>query len=1008
MARTHTPSGRTDGSNGPAAAPASFSAPFAPGRLVRRALAATAAFAAAVAVSAGGALAFAPAASAAPLVLDSTTALAATAPAPGAKSPSMGTGSATERFGACLAGGGQADILMVFDESSSLADTDPNGARVSSANYFVDRVSASMAAAKVPAAIGVTTFGHTSETLVPFTATDAAGVAVIKGGISQVGQRVGGFDTDYWTALDSSRSTLAERARTGGPSHCQAIVFFSDGKLDYSPRTTSVEQQLYGTTKPFAPGVELTTQDAANAVRQAAQTDICRAGGLADQLASSNVALFGIGLTPNPAAAASDFDLLQSIMTGTGSSGATCGTIISPPHGEFHLASDIDGLLLAFDSISTPGKRPITQDSGICQGQFCADQAHRFVLDASTPEVRILATADIDGLTAGVQTPAGTVVQLPNAGVGAAQPFSQDGVTGTYTWESNRSLSIEISKAQADDPHWSGLWQFAFIDPASRSAGHASHSNIHISGTLQPSIEGADGFSLGADSGQATITPRIVDRSGASVVASTLLGDVDFSGEFADASGKVVPLFQTTDKAAMGQPATLDTTGLAIGRGSLVLRLGITTASARLVSGETIPGTRLEPAVVEIPVDVRPPADYPTLSELIDFGAVDVQPDSAVEAHGTLTVTGSGCAWIEPDAPVTVSASPADLGAVHIAAAGMDRPDLCFQATSEGNPLTVVLTTDQPGFGSINGTVPVHIAAGNGSGEQIVVDVPFTADLRHPVSVAGFALGFLAALVAGIGIPVGLLYLAKFAVAKIPGRPLSAALIPVRVEHGEVSRDGAPFETRPEDLVGTVALRPRGERRVVAQGVTLEARMGASPMAGGFVVVDAPGRLSASGESPSTGRSGVQARLPLAVHNTWTVVRTPGSPAEEASVLLLLESAGDARSREKIADDVRRRLPAVLERLVARDTAVGAMAVAGAGPGDGNPFGGSGQPAPGANPFSSPGGGVGGPSGYGGPGYGSGSQQQPGQGQQNPGQGPGPGRAPGGNPWGPSSGNPFA
>jgi hypothetical protein len=122
-------------------------------------------------------------------------------------------------------------------------------------------------------------------------------------------------------------------------------------------------------------------------------TDICRPGGVADQLRSSQVALFGIGLQGS-SGSAGDFLFMESVATGESrSDAAACGKLVDPVPGEFHLATDIDSLLLAFDGISSPGSRPITQDAGICQVSVCIDKAHRFVLiiDAG---VRVLATAD--------------------------------------------------------------------------------------------------------------------------------------------------------------------------------------------------------------------------------------------------------------------------------------------------------------------------------------------------------------------------------------------------------------------------------------------------------------------------------------------------------------------------------------------------------------------------------------------------------------------------------------
>ncbi|HEY0807892.1 MAG TPA: hypothetical protein VGD84_22695, partial [Pseudonocardiaceae bacterium] len=46
-------------------------------------------------------------------------------------------GGGAKRFGACLASQKAGDLLLLFDESSSLQDTDPQAARVQAARYLL-------------------------------------------------------------------------------------------------------------------------------------------------------------------------------------------------------------------------------------------------------------------------------------------------------------------------------------------------------------------------------------------------------------------------------------------------------------------------------------------------------------------------------------------------------------------------------------------------------------------------------------------------------------------------------------------------------------------------------------------------------------------------------------------------------------------------------------------------------------------------------------------------------
>ena len=50
-----------------------------------------------------------------------------------------------ERFSSCVAGGGQGNLLLMFDTSGSLADTDPDAGRVTAATATMTRLAAKLA-----------------------------------------------------------------------------------------------------------------------------------------------------------------------------------------------------------------------------------------------------------------------------------------------------------------------------------------------------------------------------------------------------------------------------------------------------------------------------------------------------------------------------------------------------------------------------------------------------------------------------------------------------------------------------------------------------------------------------------------------------------------------------------------------------------------------------------------------------------------------------------------------
>ena len=79
--------------------------------------------------------------------------------------------------------------------------------------------------------------------------------------------------------------------------------------------------------------------------------------------------------------------------------------------------------------------------------------------------------------------------------------------------------------------------------------------------------------------------------------------------------------------------------------------------------------------------------------------------------------------------------------------------------------------------------------------------------------------------------------------------------------------------------------------------------------------------------------------LPLAVHNKWVVLHDPRGPANVAEVLLLVGGRTDTATRERLYEDVARRLPELLNGLRLRAVQAG-LAAAHDEPGQGvSPFG---------------------------------------------------------------------
>ncbi len=863
-----------------------------------------------VAVFAGGILTAAPVASAATAAEDDAAALP------------------IERLGGCLAGGGVGDVVLLVDESESVQKTDPTDARATSANYFVNQLGAYAIDNDAAVNVQVATFAENYTPVTGWLALDEAGIGGIQSAVDSVAERDDGWETDYWTALNGARVELADAAAGREATSCQAIVWLSDGELWFnpSPRDSS--------PKGFAPDLAIRGQGDADEAWQLARQDLCRDGGLADQLRSSNITTFGIGLD-GPGVPAGGFDLMEAIVSGATASGSTtCGSIVEPVPGAFFVASDIDSLLFAFDQLAAPGQPPISQERGICQVTVCTSEGHRVVLDGSTPQVKILATSDLPGAIVSVQSPSGAIVEIP-AGAGTTQ---LEGATIAYEWKSDRSVSLDINKA--DSTQWRGLWQLAFTDPAGTSPGQTSKSHIRVQGFLLPDWLNADTVALHSGDVIEGVELGFRSRTGESADASIVEGALEYSAVFRDSTGTPITIVRTVDPADLAAALTLDLSGASIGAGSVTLQSRITTAPTTF-EGESVAGTQLEAETVTVPVTVLAPLEYPVVGSSVDFGHLE---DDEVRMSAVLPASGEGCIRIPDD--VTVLASPAGVGAVSIASVDGG----CIDPSGEGLELT--LTTDAPGNGSINGSFVILLEP-DASGEAIEATVAFTASLARPVNPVNFWVVLIVALLLGPGLPLGILYLAKWVVSTIPAKVLYGFVVDVTVDSSGVMRDGQPFTIRPADTASLVRV-PARARSLTIDGVKLRVRTGASPFGRGHVVVDADDVSSISSASPATDRSGVRAVLPLAIHGNWVLLRSPGAPADRARLLVLL-GGNDTATVSRLLQTLADRGPSRLTALVAAETAAGSAPAAPVGT---DPFAAATTQAPVGHPFAAADGGA--------------------------------------------------
>jgi len=870
-------------------------------------------------------------------------------------------GDAVENYGACLAARQSGDLLILIDESGSLRQSDPTGARVTAAIYLLRRLNGFVTTTGIELNVAVSGFSGDFAISTNWTSLNAGSLPALVGGVESYRTRTDGFETDYWSALEGARRALGDRAPGGVESSpCQAIAWFSDGELDIPARDTQAEQDRYGVTKPFAEGLDITSPAAAAQAGAAAAQSLCRPGGLADQLRASRVYTFAIGLAAGRVEP-SDFDLMRSIATGEPTATGPCGNVVEPWPGEFELASDIDDLLFAFDALSTPGSPPLQQEEGICQSALSEICRHRFVLDSSIKKVHILGSVDAKGIQAQLILPSGAVVPLTEKTVGRITTLIQGGITIDYSWQSEETVSIDLGNAARSD-QWSGAWALAFVDPSATTQNGVSRSNIHISGDLLPAWTNQGDTILHSGDRVPGVVLGVVDTDRAAVDPTTILGDLALTAVLTGRDGTATELAAGLDKSRLGAPVELDLTDVPPGAATLSLTLDVTTAAATGPDSSVVPGTKLAPQRVDLPVQVASPLNYPEVAPAISFGIVEGETERTEQ----LEVTGPGCVWVEGDTAARTTVAPQDAGKVAVTAPEARSAGTCL-VVEEGAEaqLDLRMSTERVGNGTVTGSVLVLIAPIGEPDRAKTVDVAFSADLRKPLNAWNFWLALLAAVLLGPGIPIALLYAAKWMTARIPARSLMACRIPVTVEGSWVRLDGSDFLMHERDFSAMVPIPARGARQLIVAGVQLRSRTGRSPLGAGFVTAEvagaASGMVAASSEVPAFRSGGRQALLPLAVHNRWVVLHHPAGPPDVAEVLLLVGGDTQPGQRADLFADVARRLPAVLARL--REAAGGGAATAGPAPGHG-PFGGGpgpfgGGPGPsGGGPFGGRAGGV--------------------------------------------------
>lgn len=802
-----------------------------------------------------------------------------------------GENEAMQQLGSCLASGKQGDLLLVLDTSLSLKESDKDFARIEAATYLVKQLQQYAALSNAKVDVAVAGFADKFEVSQDWTTLTDSAVGPLVSNLETYRERFG-FETDYWAAVTGARRHLDKKNADG--SHCQAWVWFSDGKYDLDYRSSAEEQEKYGTVKEYGPKLELTSAANAAKVEQAGMNDLCRVGGAADALRGQGILTFAVGLRDSNN---SDFSLMEGVATGGGA--GTCGRTTDGPSGQFVFAEDIGGLFFAFDSLSDPNHPPITQSTGLCQGSVCPDGTHRFVLDASISKVHILAGAGVLNYRMDLYGPNHQKVISLDPGDPAKQQDTNPAFSVSTEWLADDAVQIDIAHKQ--DAGWIGQWELTFVDPASTGEGgdEAAKSNIHLYGDLEPIwLESKDAsFTTGESASLTFGLVRTGEATPLSAARLTSVVSLDAVIKYAD--GSRVEVVKGLTKDQFTEPQSLNLKGVTPGPAVVQATLNLTTADIKSAGGATIPGTALEPRSIDFPVSVMAPPNFPSVPESVSFGVTE----ETSPLTGSLPVKGEGCVWLEKDESLTL---PEGVSSVQVTSSASSKE----KCVSDKLPLTV--TPSELGAGLASGDLTVMLASGDASVEPVRVAVHYDLEMQNPRNEKVFWPVLIGVTLLGILIPLGMLYLVKWRTAKIPGNSILIGRASGQVD--EQSSFLGSVSLAMSELSGTT-LAGGDRRSIQLNGVSqIRTRMGLGPTEPGYAAVI--GQQSVSSANPASTRKGF-ARLPLAVQDRWIALLDSTNPHAGPVEVIFLVAPTSQKLQELLAD-ARARVPDVVTQLRSR------------------------------------------------------------------------------------------
>lgn len=777
------------------------------------------------------------------------------------------------QLGACMARGNELDVLLLMDETNSLANrwvdgkqiegkpgADPDNFRIPAAEDFAKVLLQKSQDQNLTTNIKIAGFGTTYKNDINNPGEGYEGwTELTTESQDDVLEQIRAFEnrteetkgTDHNVAIDGASQDLLGAP---GEDPCRLLVTFTDGNL-------------------------ATADDAA------AEDNLCRPNGVADRLRSAGITHVGIGLT-NPEIN-ENFDLFQAVTEGKGGS-VTCGE--QPRNGAFYPANKVGDLFAAFRSALDTG--------GSTGDTISADKPFNFVLDNSITSVRFSAVGRDDlGPDAKLEMTAPNGDKVVMAGTG-----EKNAGDGKLTWEARNEAvqSTEGSLNKAGDKAWAGEWSMRFIDVAPEASKN---------GQVAVLVEMVPELNVGFKAAGAEDTQKDLKVMDDGKIVVELTGP---DGKMVDPEGQASGKVQFVPSGG-GKPVVLEEKAdFSTGRVEIpATKIPDAPVSGRVTAEVTIttagkdgkPGTTLSPLQGDRAISVAV-QNLPQLP-----GQIDVATEGE-DVTVNIPVSGPGRVWI--DGGQKVEHGMDDLGAVTVDSEHNSKDSALTVGRGETAELPLNFTFEKRAQLIANGTLPVHIADENG-GEERVVDVATRIDSKVPVAKGVAAAAFILALLLGLLLPLLLLYLVRYLTSKIPNHPPVGPVV-LRMNRGTGGAwtfDGQPHPQIDPTDAAQHQMRP-GPRTVQAGRAQAKVEsFSINPLTAANVIVAAPSIASDGAEKDG------HAVLPLAIQDSW-FVQAPSQSADDLEVVAFPRIPLAPAAQEQLQNQIAAEAPALADALVER------------------------------------------------------------------------------------------